>query len=242
MFISESAFEAQYHPQQNHLAQRADGPFNGWQYETYDAELDHVLAVNAAAPGCVWTIVDNDGELQITSGYHLVNRQGYILTEVPFDGDVLDVLEDDDVRLKSDADLCQAFGVCCYQAKELPCPVPEGEGEKFEICTTVGELPEHPQPSPSFPTQAEAEAHAVALFGLKARYVLRQLDQRLPLPVAEVKAQLARGEIDDAITEAIEMAGGDYDEIEELADSGDAAGLLRLFEAAVAETLRGFGL
>jgi hypothetical protein len=33
----------------------------------------------------VWTYVDGDDGTYVTNGYHLVNRIGYFITEVPYD-------------------------------------------------------------------------------------------------------------------------------------------------------------
>ena len=37
-----------------------------------------------AEPRRVWTIVDCDGQLHVSPGYHFVNRIGYVLCEVPW--------------------------------------------------------------------------------------------------------------------------------------------------------------
>lgn len=73
-----------YQPIQNHFTQTGDDKF-----ETYGEELDFVRAQD---PRCIWTLVDgDDGNLYITSGYHLVNRINYFVTEVPFEGEYHEV-------------------------------------------------------------------------------------------------------------------------------------------------------
>jgi len=68
------AWEQQYRPIKNRL--------NG-------EELDFVMAQD---PRCIWTLVDgDDGNLYIVSGYHLVNRINYFVTEVPYEGNGMDV-------------------------------------------------------------------------------------------------------------------------------------------------------
>mgnify|MGYP006110079545 CR=1 FL=1 len=77
-------------------------------YETYGRDLGHVLAVNKEDPRRVWTIIEADGiysegcekcnfaesdeescecehvgSMYIVSGYHLVNRLGYVITKEP---------------------------------------------------------------------------------------------------------------------------------------------------------------
>lgn len=76
------AWEAKYKPITNHF----DGSD---KFETYGDELQFVLAQD---PRCIWTLVDgDDGNLYIVDGYHLVNRLNYFITEVPFDGEFLEV-------------------------------------------------------------------------------------------------------------------------------------------------------
>jgi sulfatase maturation enzyme AslB (radical SAM superfamily) len=80
--ITWDEFEEQFKPIQNHLDNNAS--CNGWMFETYGAELDYVIEQTHKDPFKVWTVVDNDGLMSITDGYHIVNRMGYIITEVPF--------------------------------------------------------------------------------------------------------------------------------------------------------------
>ncbi|CAB5220200.1 hypothetical protein UFOVP235_2 [uncultured Caudovirales phage] len=57
----------------------------GCMFETFGDDLAFVLKQN---PLCVWTYQDDDNGIPcITSGYHLVNRIGYFVTEKPFDED-----------------------------------------------------------------------------------------------------------------------------------------------------------
>lgn len=75
-------WEAKYKPVTNHF----DGTD---KFETYGEELDFVRAQD---PRCIWTLVDgDDGNLYIVDGYHLVNRINYFITEVPFEGEFLEV-------------------------------------------------------------------------------------------------------------------------------------------------------
>lgn len=71
-----------YNPIQNHI--EANASFNGAMFETYGEEVDFVRSQDS---GKIWTLVDgDDDQLYVTSGYHLVNRIGYFVTEVPFTG------------------------------------------------------------------------------------------------------------------------------------------------------------
>lgn len=65
-----------FRPIKNHL--NANAP-DGIMFETFGAELDFVRAQPAEK---VWTITDGDnGGLYIGTGYSLVNRMGYLVTE-----------------------------------------------------------------------------------------------------------------------------------------------------------------
>lgn len=52
--------------------------WNGQMFDTYGAELAHVLK---QSPEHIWTWWDTDEGSEIVAGYHLVNRIGYFITE-----------------------------------------------------------------------------------------------------------------------------------------------------------------
>jgi hypothetical protein len=72
-------------------------------FETYGEEVGIVLGVNRFDMNKVWTLVDGDEGMWITNGFHYVNRIGYFITEIPYEGkdeffDVLyDSYEDDEL-------------------------------------------------------------------------------------------------------------------------------------------------
>lgn len=60
--------------------------------ETFGGEL---LLVQQTDPRHVWTLIaGDDNNCYIVNGYHHVNRINYIITENPFEGDFLEVLDD----------------------------------------------------------------------------------------------------------------------------------------------------
>ena len=78
------AWEAKYKPIANHI-----DPSNYDKFETYGEELRYVMDQD---PRRIWTLVDgDDGNMYIVDGYHLVNRVAYFVTEVPFEGEFLEV-------------------------------------------------------------------------------------------------------------------------------------------------------
>jgi hypothetical protein len=82
--LSEDEFDERYPLVRNHLNRDAgwvhgDGP--GCLFETHGAELEFVRQQD---PRTVWTFVDgDDGDQYLISGYHLVNRIGYLISTVP---------------------------------------------------------------------------------------------------------------------------------------------------------------
>jgi hypothetical protein len=90
MFIelSEDVFDETYPLLRNHLNPNAswgDGEGSGCLFETYGEELDFVRKQD---PRTIWTLLDgDDGDLYLASGYHLVNRIGYLVSSVPVRGD-----------------------------------------------------------------------------------------------------------------------------------------------------------
>lgn len=102
--ITEDEFDEQFKPVQNHIDSNAS--WNGTLFETFGPELEYCFEL-AKKENRVWTIIecddlesdadeineldDNEEEiyelscLYIISGFHYVNRQGFIITEKPYD-------------------------------------------------------------------------------------------------------------------------------------------------------------
>jgi hypothetical protein len=79
----EDWFIETFNPQKNHLDDNAS--FNGWMYETYGEELEYVFDL-AKKSNRVWTIIEGDDDtLFYASGFHYVNRLGFIVTEKEYD-------------------------------------------------------------------------------------------------------------------------------------------------------------
>lgn len=53
--------------------------YNGKMYETFGEELDYVRSQPADR---TWTLIEADGKQYISPGFHIVNRQGYFITEI----------------------------------------------------------------------------------------------------------------------------------------------------------------
>ena len=81
--IDEDEFESQYPLIENHLNPNASwtyGDARGYLFETFGEELEFVRNQN---PRCIWTLLDTDGDEVLASGYHHVNRIGYLISTVP---------------------------------------------------------------------------------------------------------------------------------------------------------------
>ena len=79
-----STWERDFRPLKNTM--RSHPGLDGYGFETFGDELDHVLTVANSEPERVWTVVDgDDGKWYIVNGYHYVNRIMYAITEVPCD-------------------------------------------------------------------------------------------------------------------------------------------------------------
>jgi|DEB0MinimDraft_12_1074336.scaffolds.fasta_scaffold01004_2 hypothetical protein len=92
--LQEDEFLEKYKPIQNHMVE--DAPFDGCMYETYGEELEFIREVSQESHS-VWTILENDnGDFFYSSGYHFVNRYGYLVTEIAWEHDNIEVeLEND---------------------------------------------------------------------------------------------------------------------------------------------------
>jgi hypothetical protein len=76
--IDEDTFSQRFPLRTNHLVD--DAPFDGCMFETYGEELAFVRQQDMR---CVWTVLDCDGDLSIASGFHFVNRIGYLISLHP---------------------------------------------------------------------------------------------------------------------------------------------------------------
>jgi len=67
-------------------------PFDGMMFETIGEEISYVLSfVNNKQEKHIWTIIENEGVSYVCAGYHLINRLGYFITEVPWTDETLEI-------------------------------------------------------------------------------------------------------------------------------------------------------
>jgi hypothetical protein len=87
--MTEDEFDSTYTLLPNHLNPNASWAYGndaGCLFETYGEELQFVRSQN---PATIWTLVDgDDGNQFIVSGYHFVNRIGYLISIMPVPDDL----------------------------------------------------------------------------------------------------------------------------------------------------------
>jgi len=78
--MSEDEFEAGFPLLRNHLDPDASWSLDdsgGCLFETFGPELEFVCQQD---PRAIWTLIDCDGEMVLSSGLQLVNRVGYLVS------------------------------------------------------------------------------------------------------------------------------------------------------------------
>jgi len=80
--ISEDTFVERFRPIVNHLDSTRGFDFGDGccMFETYGKDYEFVTKQN---PACIWTIVEGDDTMHIESGWHFVNRFGYLICATP---------------------------------------------------------------------------------------------------------------------------------------------------------------
>ena len=78
--ITRDEFMKRFKPMKNTFDENAD--FDGYAFPTKGPGYDYVQEVLTTDPGRVWTLVDCEVTTWLTSGYHYVNREFYVITRV----------------------------------------------------------------------------------------------------------------------------------------------------------------
>lgn len=108
-------WEEKYKPKANHIDTNASFQNEygvGILFETYGDELKFVAGQDSHH---VWTYLDVDGGTVITNGYSFVNRIGYFITEVPWEGEVqIDVIVDECNECEEPVEQCKCQHCSCY--------------------------------------------------------------------------------------------------------------------------------
>ena len=103
-----------YKPIPNHLDNNASFQTDegiGYMFETYGDEVEFVKSQN---PDCIWMYGDgDDGGSYIWNGWHIVNRIGYLVTEVPCPPDTTI-----QIQIGESPEECEKCGVYIYPYSE----------------------------------------------------------------------------------------------------------------------------
>lgn len=104
--ITFEIFEKTYKPIKNPFVQ--DSSYDGCMFETYGVELAYVREQDVKK---IWTIVDcNNEEIWIVPGYSIVNRLGYILCEIPWESEDIQVNDNEMCTIEEAINHCIFFG------------------------------------------------------------------------------------------------------------------------------------
>lgn len=95
--ISIEDWTEQFKPVKNYISKfNGNEPaYDGCMFETSGEEEAYVKIINAEQPLKVWTVLDCDGSLIVSQGYHHVNRFGYLITEKCAETDTEYLIQDD---------------------------------------------------------------------------------------------------------------------------------------------------
>lgn len=105
MTITYEKFVETYKPIKNHIIQ--DAPYNGCMFETYGIELAHVREQDNKN---IWTIINCENEESwIIPGYHIVDRFGYILCNIPWESEDIQVNDNEMISIIDATKHCYDF-------------------------------------------------------------------------------------------------------------------------------------
>ncbi len=123
--LSEDKWFDTYKPIKNHIDKAAS--VDGHMFETYGDEVEFVRSQH---PTNIWTYGEGDnGGTYIWNGFHVVNRIGYFLTEVPFDDKVITqiMISEPDPECSRCLDLinidymCESYDMVCRDCCKCGC-------------------------------------------------------------------------------------------------------------------------
>jgi hypothetical protein len=96
-----------YKPIENHF-NGEEGSYNNTLFEIYGQEVEHVKKQNS---NNIWTLIYGENEnVYIVSGWHIVNREGYFITEHSFnDNENITVNDNEMINIKDAIEVCVNF-------------------------------------------------------------------------------------------------------------------------------------
>jgi hypothetical protein len=95
-------FEEKYKPQENLIIKE-----NTYLYEIFGEELEYVKKQHN---NFIWTLIDTDDEEQwIIPGYHIINRSSYLITEIPWENENIQVNDNEMITRENAIKACISF-------------------------------------------------------------------------------------------------------------------------------------
>lgn len=108
MTITYEKFVETYKPIKNHIIQ--DAPYNGCMFETYGNQLKYIKE-SGHTDKHVWTLLECENEeFWIVPGYHIINRLGYFITEIPWESENIQVNDNEMCTIEEAINHCISFG------------------------------------------------------------------------------------------------------------------------------------
>lgn len=84
--MTEDEFYEKFNPVKNHLNDNAS--FDGCMFETFGEEIKYVFELSKKEKR-VWTIIEGENNsLYYITGFHYVNRLGFLVTEEPYEEEI----------------------------------------------------------------------------------------------------------------------------------------------------------
>lgn len=111
----------------------------GFVCDDHERIVHHVTgvdleAVHLADPDKVWTLIESDGVAMIVNGYHHVNREGYLITEMGCHDKDLEILidENEEPEINRENEVDYSGYVTLDEASALPSMVKNSKPEDIE--------------------------------------------------------------------------------------------------------------
>jgi hypothetical protein len=122
--LTEDEFYERFNPIKNHFySNPEDCSYDGCMFETYGKEVDYIKELMAdGGKASVWTIIETEGNFYFVSGWHYVNRFGYLVTNEP-------VPEDEEYEVKLDTEVDEPKVHIAKFVKEITVVDPDTKGE-----------------------------------------------------------------------------------------------------------------
>jgi hypothetical protein len=101
--LTATDFNERYTFNEDIISIALDNDSQSGMLETFGDDLEQVLDIASKTPNVVWTMVNTDKGVELVTGYHLVNRICYVITNEPWssadEAYFFDIIDDDDIMV-----------------------------------------------------------------------------------------------------------------------------------------------